>query len=63
MVSKQYTKLAMMLPVAMIIGTLISIYAYKQSQMGISIVIIVCMSLLIVLLFYVYGTSKKKSAR
>lgn len=63
MVSRQYTKLAMLLPLAMIIGTFISIYAYKQSQQGISIVIIVGMVLLIVLLFHVYGTTKKKGIR
>lgn len=63
MVSKQYTKLAMLLPVSMIIGTLISIYAYNQSELGISIVVVVCMSLLIILLLYSFGKVKKKEIK
>jgi len=62
MVSKQYTRLAMLMPLAMIIGTFISIYAYKYSQQGPSIVIAVGIVILLPLLFYSYRTSKGKKA-
>ncbi len=63
MVSKQYTKLALLMPIAMISGTMISIYAYKQSQQAISIVMAAGSLLLIFLLFYVYGNTRKKEIR
>jgi uncharacterized integral membrane protein len=63
MVSKQYTKLALLLPIAMITGTVISIYAYKQSQQGISVVMIIGSLLLIILLFYLYGNTRKKEIK
>ncbi len=59
MVSKQYTILSILMPVAMTIGTLVSIYAFKQSQMGLTAVIAVGSMLLIILLFHTYRKTKK----
>jgi len=50
----------MLMPVAMSIGILISIYAYKNSQQGLAIVTLGGSALLIILLFYTYGKTKKK---
>ena len=58
MVSKQYTNLALLLPVAMIIGNVISIYIIKNSAHGSSFVIVIGSLLLIVLLFFVYKNMK-----
>lgn len=61
MVSRQFTTLSLLMPVAMSIGTLMAIYAYKASQQGLSIVIIVGIVLLSYILFYTYGKSKRRS--
>ncbi len=61
MVSKQFTTLSMLMPVAMSLGTLISVYAFKNSQQSLGIVILAGIALLIILLFYTYGKSKKKT--
>ncbi|MFA4934456.1 MAG: hypothetical protein WAW23_01605 [Candidatus Methanoperedens sp.] len=61
MVSKEFTTLSMLMPVAMSLGTLISIYAYKNSQQGLAIVSIAGSALLTILLFYTYGRKKKKN--
>ncbi len=61
MVSKQFTTLSMLMPVAMSLGTLIAVYAYKNSQQSLGIVILAGIALLIILLFYTYGRSKKKT--
>jgi len=60
MVSKQFTTLSMLMPVAMSIGTLISVYAYKNSYRSLALVTIAGTSLLVLLLFYTYGKSKRK---
>ncbi len=60
MVSKEFTTLSMLMPVAMSIGTLISIYAYKNSYQSLALVTIGGSSLLIILLLYTYGRSKRK---
>ncbi len=48
------------MPVAMSIGTLISVYAYKNSHQSLALVIIGGSALLILLLFLTYGKSKRK---
>lgn len=60
MVSKQFTTLSMLMPVAMSLGTLISIYAYKNAQQSLAIVPVTGSALLIILLFYTYGKNRKK---
>ena len=60
MVSKQFTTLSMLMPVAMSVGTLISVYAYKNSYQSLAMVAIAGSALLIILLFYTYGKSKSK---
>lgn len=50
----------MLMPIAMSVGTLISVYAFKNSQQSLGIVILAGVALLIILLFYTYGRSKKK---
>lgn len=60
MVSKQFTTLSMLMPVAMSIGTLISVYSYRFSQQSLAIVPVVCSALLVILLLYTYGKNKKK---
>ncbi len=44
----------MLMPVAMSLGTLISIYVYKNSQQSLAIVPIAGSALLIMLLLYAY---------
>jgi hypothetical protein len=61
MVSKQFTVLSMLMPVAMSIGTLVSIYVYKNSQQSLAVVPIAGSALLIILLFYTYGKNRKKN--
>lgn len=60
MVSRELTTLSMLMPVAMSLGTLISIYAYKNSQQGLAFVSIAGSALLTILLFYTYGRRKIK---
>lgn len=60
MVSKEFTTLSMLMPVAMSIGTLISIFVYKNSQQNLAIIPIAGSALLIILLLYTYGKSKRK---
>ncbi|VVB89506.1 Uncharacterised protein [uncultured archaeon] len=60
MVSNQFTMLSMLMPLAMSLGTLISIYAYKNSYQGLAIVTIVSSAALFILLFYTYGKTKRK---
>lgn len=60
MVSKEFTILSMLMPVAMSLGTLISIYAYKSSHQAMALVTIAASALLIMLLFYTYGKGKRK---
>lgn len=61
MVSKEFTTLSMLMPVAMSVGTLVSIYIYKNSQQNLAIIPIVGSAFLIIILFYVYGRTKKKN--
>ncbi len=61
MVSKQFTVLSMLMPVAMSIGVLISIFAYKHSQYSLSIVTIISIALLIIIVFYTYGNARKRA--
>lgn len=60
MVSKQFTTLSMLMPVAMSIGTLISVYSYRFSKQSLAIVPVICSALLVILLFYTYGKTRKK---
>jgi hypothetical protein len=60
MVTKQFTTLSMLMPVAMSIGTLISVYAYKNSYQSLALVTMAGTALLIIVLFYTYGKSRKK---
>ncbi len=60
MVSKQFTLLSMLMPIAMSLGTLISIYAYKSSHQGLAIVTIVSSTILFIMLFYIYGRKKRR---
>lgn len=59
MVSKQFTVLSMLMPVAMSIGTLVSIYVYKNSRQNLAIVPIAGSAFLIILLFYTYGRTRR----
>lgn len=61
MVSKQFTTLSVLMPVAMSIGVLISIYAYKNSQQDVAIIAIVGSAFLVTMLFFTYGRIKKKN--
>lgn len=61
MVSKQLTTLSFLIPIAMSIGTLISIYAYNSSRYGLSMIMIVGMVGLSYLLFNTYAKSKSRS--
>ncbi len=60
MVSKQFTTLSMLMPIAMALGTLISVYVYKNSQQTLAIVPIVGSAVLIALLFNMNERSKKR---
>ncbi len=60
MVSKQFTALSLLMPVAMAMGTLISIYVYKNSQQNLAIVPIVGSVVLIALLYNLNEKTKKK---
>ncbi len=60
MVSKQFTTLSMLMPVAMAMGTLISIFVYKNSQQNLAIIPIVGSAVLTALLFNMYEKNKKK---
>lgn len=60
MVSNHFINLSSFIPVAMSIGTLAAIYAYKTSQQGISVIIIAGMVLLTYILFNTYGKSKRR---
>lgn len=59
MVSKQFTVLSMLAPVAMSLGVLIAIFAYKNSQLMLSLITIISIALLIIIVFYVYGNTRK----
>lgn len=61
MVSKQFTTLSMLMPLAMSLGTLISVYAYKNSQQGLAMVSVAGSALLIIILFYTYGRTRRKN--
>ncbi len=61
MVSKQFTTLSMLMPLAMSLGTLVSIYIYKNSQQSLAIVPVAGSALLIIILFYTYGRTRKKN--
>ncbi len=61
MVSKQFTILSMLMPLAMSLGTLISIYVYKNFQQNLAIIPIAGSTILITLLFYMYGRTKRKN--
>lgn len=61
MVSKQFTLLSMLMPVAMSIGTLISIYVSKNYGLNIAIVPIAGSALLVILLFYTFARARKKT--
>ncbi len=61
MVSKEFTTLSMLMPLAMSLGTLVSIYIYKNSQQNMAIVPIAGSAFLIIILFYTYGRNKKKN--
>jgi len=60
MVSKQFTTLSMLMPVAMSIGTLISVYSYRFAKQSLAIVPVICSALLVILLLYTYGKTRKK---
>ncbi|GFO97196.1 hypothetical protein ig2599ANME_1396 [groundwater metagenome] len=60
MVSKQFSALSILMPVAMSIGTLIAVYAYRNSQQTLAMVAIISSALLMILLFYTYDRSRKK---
>ncbi len=59
MVSKEHSALSLLLPVAMIIGSSITIYAYKQANTEMWIMSYV-VGLIIVVFFFVKMNSKKK---
>jgi hypothetical protein len=59
MVSKEHSILSLLLPIALIIGGSISIYAYKQANTVVWIMSYV-IGLIIVVFFYIKMNSKKK---
>jgi hypothetical protein len=59
MVSKEFTTLSLLMPVAMTAGTLISIYVYKNYQQSLAMVPIVASAFLTILLFYTYGKTRR----
>jgi uncharacterized phage infection (PIP) family protein YhgE len=60
MVSKQYTTLSMLLPIAMIFGTSLSIYAYQHSN-TLLIIMVYVFGFMVVLIFVIMAlrTSNK----
>lgn len=60
MVSKQFTALSMLMPLAMSMGTLISIYVSRNYEMNLAVVPVAGSALLIILLFYTFARARKK---
>jgi len=61
MVSKQFSTLSVLLPIAMIIGTSLTIYAYQQSNELLAFMVYF-FGLIVVIIFIIlaFRTSKKK---
>ena len=60
MVSKQYTTLSILMPVAMIIGTSLAIYAYQQSYKLLTMMIYIFGFIIICIFIVITIQSTKK---
>jgi hypothetical protein len=63
MVSKNYTTLSLLMPVAMTIGTLFAIYAYEQSNQLLTMMIYIFGFLIICIFIVVTVQSSKRKNR
>jgi hypothetical protein len=61
MVSKQFTTLSMLLPIAMIIGTSLTIYAYQHSNELLAIMLYFFGFLVVIILIILAFRTSKKS--